>query len=72
MVPLVVIKRNRILAKLKKAGAVSPQAAVTLEQAGVAKGDRNYPGLVAMMLREGDLLAAEEAGNQFYLGKKWN
>ena len=31
MVPLVLIKRNRILAKLKKAGSVSPQAAVTLE-----------------------------------------
>lgn len=67
MVPLVVIKRNRILAKLKKAGAISPQAAMPLEDAGVAKGDRNYPGLVKMMLREGDLL---EAGGRFYLGEK--
>ena len=67
MVPLVVIKRNRILAKLKKAGAISPQAAMSLEDAGVAKGDRNYPGLVKMMLREGDLL---EAGGLFYLGEK--
>ncbi len=67
MVPLVVIKRNRILAKLKKAGAISPQAAMSLEDAGVAKGDRNYPGLVKMMLREGDLL---EAGGRFYLGEK--
>lgn len=70
MVPLIVIKRNRILAKLKKAGAISPQAAMSLEDAGVAKGDRNYPGLVKMMLREGDLL---EAGGRFYLGgkQKW-
>lgn len=67
MVPLVVIKRNRILARLKKAGAVSPQAAMSLEDAGVAKGDRNYPGLVKMMLREGDLL---KAGGRFYLGEK--
>ena len=68
MVPLVLIKRNRILAKLKKAGSVSPQAAVTLEQADVAKSDRNYPGLVAMMLREGVIVAGEEAGNRFFLG----
>lgn len=67
MVPLVVIKRNRILARLKKAGAISPQAAMSLEDAGVAKGDRNYPGLVKMMLREGDLLEAE---GRFYLGEK--
>lgn len=67
MVPLVVIKRNRILDKLKKAGAVGERSAVTLEEAGVAKGDGRYPGLVAMMLREGDIV---ESGGKYYLGKK--
>ncbi len=65
MVPLVLIKRARILDKLKKAGAVSPQAAITLEEAGVAKGDRGYPGLVKMMLREKDI--AEAGPGLFYV-----
>lgn len=68
MVPLVIIKRNRILDKLKKAGAASPQAAVSLEGAGVAKGDRGYPGLVGMMLREKDIQEAGEG--KYYLAEK--
>ena len=66
MVPLVLIKRDRIVAKLRKAGAVSPETALTLEAAGVAKGDREYPGLVKMMLREKTIA---QAGDGFYLYK---
>ena len=66
-VPLVIIKRNRILAKLKKAGAVGPETAVALEEAGVAKGDRTYPGLLRMMVREGDVV---EEGGKVYIGEK--
>lgn len=67
MVPLVLIRRNRIVAKLKKAGAVSPQSAVALEQAGVAKSDREYPGLLKMMVREGTIVPI---GEKYMLGKK--
>lgn len=66
MVPLVLIKRNRIVEKLKRAGAVSPQTALGLEAAGVAKGDRNYPGLLAMMLREKNIASVDE---KYYLLK---
>ena len=64
MVPLVLLKRNRIVAKLRKAGAVSPETALTLEAAGAARGDREYPGLVAMMLREKTIAQVD---GRFYL-----
>ena len=64
MVPLGIIKRKRIMEKLRRAGAVSEKTAVGLEEAGVAKGDREYPGLVSMMLREKTIA---RAGEKFYL-----
>ena len=67
MVPVVLIRRGRILRKLEKAGAISPQTALALEEAGVAKGDRRYPGLLAMMVREGDIVPV---GEKFYLSGK--
>lgn len=66
MVPLVILKRKRIMEKLRKAGAVSKETAVGLEAAGVAKGDREYPGLVGMMLREKTIA---QAGEKYYLTK---
>ena len=67
MVPLVLIKRKRILEKLRKAGAQSPRTATTLAAAGVAKGDRDYPGLIKMLLREGDIAGD---GEKYYLTEK--
>ena len=62
MVPLVIIKRKRIMEKLRRAGAVSEKTAVGLEEAGVA--NREYAGLVSMMLREKTIA---RAGEKFYL-----
>ena len=68
MVPVVLIRRNRIVDKLKKAGAFTPQTAVDLEKARVAKSDRSYPGLLKMMLREKDIQETEDG--KYYLTVK--
>lgn len=63
MVPVPLIRRNYIIRKLRKCGALSPQTAVTFEQAGIFN-PRGFPGVTRMMIRRG-LLAAIE--NRYYL-----
>lgn len=65
MVPVPLIRRNYVRNKLRKAGALSPETAVTLKQAGVIN-PTWFPQVTKRMVKSG-LLA--QAGEKFYLVK---
>lgn len=65
MVPVPLIRRNYVLNKLRKAGAVSPETAVTFGEAGIIN-PTGFPGVTRMMIRTGLL---GQAGDKYYLIK---
>ncbi|WP_322169631.1 hypothetical protein [Acutalibacter caecimuris] len=65
MVPVLLMRRNYILKKLRRCGAVSPQTAVTFEQAGVFN-PRGFPRVTRIMVKRGWLA---QIGDRFYLAK---
>lgn len=64
-VPVPLIRRNYIRNKLRKAGAVSPETAVTFREAGVFN-PTWFPGVTRMMIKTGLL---GQMGERYYLIK---
>ena len=61
-VPVPLIRRNYVLKKLRKAGAVSPETAVTFSEAGIFN-PTWFPGVTRMMIRTGLL---GQVGDKYY------
>lgn len=64
--PVPIIRRNYIIRRLKKCGAVSEQTAKTLEAAGVFN-PRAFPRVNDVLVRQGIL--AKTADGRYYLLK---
>lgn len=64
--PVPLIRHNHIIKQLIKAGATSPETAVTLEQAGVMNPNRFKP-VRNIMLKRGELCAV---GDKYYVDLK--
>lgn len=64
-VPVPLIRRNYIIRKLRRAGAVSPQTAVTFKEAGIINPSW-FPMVTEVMLGRGLL---GQAGERYYLMK---
>lgn len=63
--PVPLIRRNHIIDRLRKAGALSPETAVTFREAGVINPD-GFRRVTGMMIRTGLL---GQAGERYYLRK---
>lgn len=63
--PVPLIRRNHVMDRLRKAGALSPETAVTFREAGVIN-PNGFRRVTSMMIRTGLL---GQAGERYYLRK---